>query len=57
MEIPASVAIESALTRQAIALEVIRGAAKAEKQIANILEQSAETLSAANRGRNVNITA
>lgn len=57
MDIPASVAVDAALTRQAIALEVIKASAKADKQIANILEQAVQNVPTGSRGTNVNFSA
>ncbi len=56
MDIPASVAADAALTRQAIALEVIRASAKADKQIANMLEQAVQNVPTGSRGANVNLS-
>jgi len=44
MDIPAGIAAQSFLTRQAIGLEVIRMASDSQKQMANILEEAAESL-------------
>jgi transcriptional regulator len=58
MDIPAGIAMNAALTRQAIALEVVKKSADADKAIANMLEQSAANISAlTSRGVNVNISA
>ncbi len=56
MEIPPDIAAQAALTRQNIALSVIKSAAEADKAIANILEQSL-TVGPAPRGSNVNFSA
>lgn len=57
MNIPASVAIDAALTRQAITLEVMRASAKADQQIANILEQAIQNVPTGSHGTNVNFSA
>ena len=44
MDIPAGIAAQSFMTRQAISLEVIKMAADSQKQMANILEQAADSL-------------
>lgn len=57
MEIPATIAAEAALTRQAIALSVVKQAADIEKALVSILEQALESVpSSAVRGTNVNIS-
>jgi hypothetical protein len=56
MEIPADIAAQAAITRQNIALSVIKSAADADKAIANILEQSL-TVGPSARGGNVNLSA
>lgn len=56
MEIPADIAAQAAMTRQTIALSVIKQNAEAEKAIANILEQSLSVGPSA-RGGNVNFSA
>lgn len=54
--IPAGIAADQALAQQKVALSVIKKSAEAERGIANILQQSAETVSAnTSRGQNVNI--
>jgi transcriptional regulator len=57
MNVPASVAIDAALTRQAIALEVMRASAKADQQMANILEQAIQNVPTGSRGSTVNFSA
>ena len=57
MEIPAGIAVNAALTRQAIALEVIKKAADQDRQLVNILQQAVDNVSASNRGRAVDISA
>ena len=50
--IPAGIAAEQALTRQAIALETVKKSAEADRAIANILTASIDS----SRGSNVNIS-
>ncbi len=58
MDIPSDIAANAALTRQAIALQVIKKSADADKAIASILEQSANNVAAlTHRGTSVNFTA
>ena len=58
MDIPSAIAAEAALTRQAVALEVIRKNAEAGQAIARILEQAADMVPApVHRGGNVNFSA
>ncbi len=56
MDIPQTIAAEAALTRQNIALSVIKSSAEAEKAIVNILDQSLSVGPAA-RGANINFSA
>jgi hypothetical protein len=56
MEIPADIAAQAAMTRQNIALSVIKQNAEAEKAIVNILDQSLSVGPAA-RGSNVSLSA
>lgn len=56
MDIPPTIAAEAALTRQNIALSVIKSSAEAEKAIVNILDQSLSVGPAA-RGSSVNFSA
>ena len=56
MELPPTTAAEIALTRQNVALSVIKSSAQAEKAVANILEQSL-TVGPAARGTNLNLSA
>ncbi len=56
--IPAGIAAEAALTRQNVALSVIKQSAEQDKAIASILDQAVEnTSSNSGRGQNVNILA
>ena len=56
--IPAGIAAEQAITRQNIALSVVKAAADADQAIANILADSARSAPiSGTRGSNVNITA
>ncbi len=56
MEIPADIAAQAALTRQTVALSVLKSSADADKAIANILEESLSVGPAA-RGSKVSISA
>lgn len=56
MEIPPDIAAQAAMTRQTIALEVIKKNADAEKAIANILDASLSVGPSA-RGSSINFTA
>jgi hypothetical protein len=56
MEIPAQIAAEQAILRQNVALSMIKSAADAEKKLIGILEDSARTIAASNRGNNVNFS-
>jgi hypothetical protein len=56
MELPPTLAAETAILRQNIALSVIKSAAQADKAVANILEQSL-TVGPAQRGGNINFSA
>lgn len=53
--IPAGIAAQTALLQQNVALSVIKQNAQADQAIAAILQESADTVAAASRGRNVNI--
>lgn len=55
--IPASIAVEAAMTRQAVALEVVKQNAQADRQIANILTQAIESVPKGGHGSVVNIQA
>ncbi len=56
MNIPASIAAETALTRQNVTLSVIKNNAEQDRQIANVIEQSIETApTRSTRGTNLNI--
>ena len=58
MDIPAGIAANAAMTRQAITMEVIKAGAKADQQVADILAQAADSVAAlTSRGTNVNMTA
>lgn len=58
MDIPAGIEAQAALTRQNIALSVIRNSAQQDKAVADILRQSLETIKASTtRGTNINTTA
>ena len=57
MDIPAEIAANAAMTRQAIGLQIIKKNAEADKAIASMLEQSANNVAAlAHRGTNVNFS-
>ncbi|HEY8190183.1 MAG TPA: hypothetical protein VIF12_05820 [Micavibrio sp.] len=58
MDISAGIAMNAAMTRQAIALEVVKKSADADKAVASMLEQSAANISAlTSRGVNVDFSA
>lgn len=57
MDIPADIAAQAFLTRQAVALSVIKQAADTDKKLAGILEQAADNLATSGRGQRVNIRA
>lgn len=57
MQVPATIAAEAALLRQNVALSTIKQAAKADQQIANILQDSLTNVAASSRGKNVNFSA
>jgi hypothetical protein len=56
MDIPPTIAAEMAMTRQNIALSVIKASADAEKALVNILDQALSVGPSA-RGGNVNFSA
>ncbi len=53
--IPAGIAAQTALLQQNVALSVIKQNAQADQAIAAIVAESADTIAAAARGKNVNI--
>ena len=56
--VPAGIAAEQAINRQNIALSVVRAAADADQQIAQILDQSLRSAPVSeSRGTNINIRA
>jgi len=56
--LPPTIAAESAINRQNIALSVVKASADADKAIANILEQSLRSAPVSGtRGTNVSISA
>ena len=56
--LPAGIAAEAALTRQNIALSVVKAAADADQAIAQILDESLRSAPiSGSRGSNLNITA
>ncbi len=58
MQIPATLAAEQALTRQNVALSVVKSSAEADQQLANVIEEVAEgAQNASGRGSNVDIYA
>lgn len=57
MEISAGIAAQTALTRQAIALETMKMAADMSQQMADILAQALDVPASSSRGTAVNITA
>lgn len=55
---PAAIAAEQALTRQNVALSVVKASAEADAAIANILDQAARSAPVSSSlGSNVNISA
>lgn len=57
MEIPAAVAANAALTRQAIALEVVKMAAQMDRQLVAMIEDAARSVPVSGRGGRVNLSA
>lgn len=58
MDIPAGIAAQAAMTRQAIALTMVKQAADMEKQLAGILEAAAANVPvSSSRGSALNIQA
>lgn len=57
MQVPATIAAEAAILRQNVALASIKQTAKADQQIANILQDSLTNVAASSRGNNVNLFA
>lgn len=58
MNIPAGIAAELALAQQAVALSVIKQNADAQKQVADVIAQAAQSVPASSsHGNNVNISA
>ncbi len=57
MEISAGLAAQTAMTRQAIALETLKMAADMSQQMADILAQALDVPVSNSRGGNVNFTA
>ena len=56
MNVPASIAAEAAITRQNVALSIIKSNAKQSQQIANIIEKSVQSAPVSQaRGTNLNI--
>lgn len=56
MDIPAAIAAEAALTRQNVALSVIKRNAEQSQQIAEVIEQAVQSAPASSaRGTNLNI--
>lgn len=54
--LPAGIAAQQAITKQNVALNVIKQSADADKAVAGILQQSADNIAAqTGRGTNVNI--
>lgn len=54
-EIPATIAAEAALTRQAVALSVVKQNAEAAQGLANILEQAVQNVPVSStKGANIN---
>lgn len=58
MEVPAGIAAQAALTRQAISLEMVKQAANMEQQLASILEQAISNVPvSSSRGATLNMQA
>jgi hypothetical protein len=57
MELPAGIAAQAAITQQNVALSVIKQAAQADRQIANILENAIQNVPTSRLGSNVNFSA
>lgn len=55
--LPAAIAAEAAVTRQNVALSTLKASADADKQIANLLEDTLLNVPSGSRGGNVNLTA
>lgn len=56
--LPPTIAAEAAINRQNVALSVVKAAADADRQIANILEQSVRSAPVSGtRGTNINTSA
>ncbi len=56
MNVPASIAAETALSRQNVALSVIKSNAEQDQKLANVIEQSIQSAPVSNtRGTNINI--
>lgn len=58
MEVPAGIAAQAALTRQAVALEMVKQAANMEKQLVAILDQAISNVPvSSSRGTTLNMQA
>ncbi len=56
MNVPAGIAAETALSRQNVALSVIKSNAEQDQKLANVIEQSVQSAPVSNtRGTNINI--
>lgn len=56
MNVPAGIAAETALSRQNVALSVIKSNAEQDQKLANVIEQSIQSAPVSNtRGTNINI--
>ena len=57
MQIPPTIAMETAMTRQAVALETLKKSAQQDQAIANLVDQAVRTVASSSRGSIVNTTA
>jgi len=57
MELPPTLSAEMAITRQNVALSMIKTAAQADRQIATILDNAIRNVPTSSLGGNVNIQA
>ncbi len=55
MELPATIAAEASITRQNIALAVIKDSARRDQLIANIIEKSVQSVPGSGRGGSVDL--
>jgi hypothetical protein len=57
MSIESAIAVQTALTQQAIALEMVKSANKVDQQLVAMIEQAAQSVPVSGRGAVVNVTA